>query len=149
LRVIQEPSQVKQFHMKTYDKDTFQIQLPIIKLGCNWQAGTNTLAYFAGASVTTKKVLWHCLLAHSPYVGSLCVEKNIERMWIIYECVGSDLRMSYVGLPANQRATRDLFCKTFFVCNRMAHIRHQCRETTVLCCHRCRINIGIEKMNYI
>ncbi len=33
--------------------------------------------------------------------------------------------------------------------NRRAHIRHQCRKTTVLSCHRCLINTGVEKMNYI
>ncbi len=29
--------------------------------------------------------------------------------------------------------------------NRTAHIRHQCRKTTVLSCHRCQINTGVEK----
>jgi hypothetical protein len=29
------------------------------------------------------------------------------------------------------------------------HIRHQCRKTTVLCCHRCLINPRVEKMNNI
>ncbi len=33
--------------------------------------------------------------------------------------------------------------------NRTAHIRHQCRKTTVLSCQRCLINTGIEKMNNI
>ena len=33
--------------------------------------------------------------------------------------------------------------------NRAAHIRHQCRKTTVLSCHRCLINTGVKKMNYI
>ncbi len=33
--------------------------------------------------------------------------------------------------------------------NRTQHIRHQCRKTTVLICHRCIINSGIEKMSYI
>jgi hypothetical protein len=33
--------------------------------------------------------------------------------------------------------------------NRRAHIRHQCKKTTVLSCHRCLINSGVEKMNYI
>ncbi len=33
--------------------------------------------------------------------------------------------------------------------NRTAHIRHQCRKTTVLCSHRCLINTGVEKMNNI
>jgi len=28
-------------------------------------------------------------------------------------------------------------------------VRHQCRITTVLSCHRCLINTGVEKMNYI
>ncbi len=33
--------------------------------------------------------------------------------------------------------------------NRKVHIRHQCRKTTVLSCHSCLINTGVEKMNYI
>jgi hypothetical protein len=33
--------------------------------------------------------------------------------------------------------------------NRTACIRHQCRKTTVLKCHRCLFNTGVEKMNYI
>ncbi len=31
------------------------------------------------------------------------------------------------------------------VINRTAHIRHQCRKTTVLNCHRFLINTGVEK----
>ncbi len=31
-------------------------------------------------------------------------------------------------------------------CNRATHIRHQCRKTTVLSCHRCLINTGVEKL---
>ncbi len=30
--------------------------------------------------------------------------------------------------------------------NRTAHIRHKCRKTTVLNCHRCLINTVVEKM---
>jgi hypothetical protein len=33
--------------------------------------------------------------------------------------------------------------------NRTACIRNLCRKTTVLNCHRCPINNGIEKMNNI
>ncbi len=33
--------------------------------------------------------------------------------------------------------------------NRAAGIRQQCRKTIVLSCHRCLINIGVEKMNKI
>ncbi len=33
--------------------------------------------------------------------------------------------------------------------NGTARIRHQCRKTTVLSRHRCLINTGVEKMNYI
>ncbi len=32
-----------------------------------------------------------------------------------------------------------------YVDNRRAHIRHQCRKTTLLGCHRCLINIGVEQ----
>ncbi len=35
-----------------------------------------------------------------------------------------------------------------FLClrlNRAARIRHQCRKTTVLTCHRCLINAGVKK----
>jgi hypothetical protein len=30
--------------------------------------------------------------------------------------------------------------------NRTAHIRHQCIKATVLSCHRCLINTGVEKI---
>jgi len=33
--------------------------------------------------------------------------------------------------------------------NRTTHMRHQCRKTTALSCHRCLINTGVEKMNNI
>ncbi len=33
--------------------------------------------------------------------------------------------------------------------NRTARIRHQCRKTTALSCHRSLINTGVEKMNCI
>ncbi len=33
--------------------------------------------------------------------------------------------------------------------NRTVRIRHQCRKTTVLSCHRCLINTGVEKINNI
>jgi hypothetical protein len=33
--------------------------------------------------------------------------------------------------------------------NRIAYIRHLCRKTAVLNCHRCLINTGVEKMNHI
>ncbi len=39
--------------------------------------------------------------------------------------------------------------KCWYSNNRTVHIRHQCRKTTVLGCHRCLINTGVEKMNYI
>jgi hypothetical protein len=42
--------------------------------------------------------------------------------------------------------------KTFVepeVTNRTAHIEHLCRKTVVLSCHRCLINPGVEKLNYI
>ncbi len=35
--------------------------------------------------------------------------------------------------------------KTFYNCNRTTHIRHQCRKTTVLTCHGCLFNTGVEK----
>jgi hypothetical protein len=37
----------------------------------------------------------------------------------------------------------------FITTNLTAWIRHQCRKTTVLTCHRCPINAGVEKMNNI
>ncbi len=44
-----------------------------------------------------------------------------------------------------------LFFNSFFIWlskfNRTAHIRHQCKKTTVLSCHRCLINTGVGKMN--
>ncbi len=34
---------------------------------------------------------------------------------------------------------------SYLIFNRRAHIRHQCRKTTVFSFHRCLINTGIEK----
>ncbi len=33
--------------------------------------------------------------------------------------------------------------------NRTTHVRHLCRKTTFLSCHRCLINTGVEKVNNI
>jgi hypothetical protein len=33
--------------------------------------------------------------------------------------------------------------------NGTEHVRHYCRKTIVLSCHRCLINSGVEKMNNI
>ncbi len=55
---------------------------------------------------------------------------------------------------------KNFHAKTFTLCfvmlfqsvmlfNRTAHIRHQCRKTSVLNCHRCLINTEVEKMNNI
>jgi hypothetical protein len=41
------------------------------------------------------------------------------------------------------------FCCGTFCDNRTGHIRHKCRKTTVLSCHRCLINTCFEKMNNI
>ncbi len=37
----------------------------------------------------------------------------------------------------------------FIALNRRAHMRYQCRKTTVLSSHRCLIKTGVEKMNNI
>jgi len=37
----------------------------------------------------------------------------------------------------------------YLTCNRTELVRHHCRKTTVLSCHRCLINTGVEKMNNI
>ena len=36
-----------------------------------------------------------------------------------------------------------------FESNGTVHIRHLCRKTAVLSCHRCLINTGVENVNYI
>jgi hypothetical protein len=33
--------------------------------------------------------------------------------------------------------------------NGAACIKHQCKKTTMLSCHRCNVNTGVEKMNDI
>ncbi len=43
---------------------------------------------------------------------------------------------------------RILYFLDFVHANGSVHIRCQCRKMTVLSCHRCLINIGVEKMNY-
>jgi len=41
------------------------------------------------------------------------------------------------------------YSKTSLKDNGTVHIRYLCRKTAVLSCHRCLINIGVEKMNCI
>jgi hypothetical protein len=53
------------------------------------------------------------------------------------------INLAAVALDENFRKSLLLFI------NRTAHIRRQCRKTTVLSCHRCLINSGVEKMNYL
>ncbi len=40
-----------------------------------------------------------------------------------------------------------IFRKLDHFINATVRIRHQCRKNTVLSCHRCLINSGVEKMN--
>jgi len=47
-------------------------------------------------------------------------------------------------IPANMPLNCKKNCS-----NRTACIKHQCRKTTVLSCHRCLINTGVEKMKNI
>ncbi len=37
----------------------------------------------------------------------------------------------------------------YYFTNGAAYIRHQCRDTTVINCHRCLINTGVENMSTI
>ncbi len=89
-----------------------------------------------------------------------CLEKqtcysqpNLSPSW---ECSNfSGRSFNHLIMPMTERSHRmsDEKCcvpETFtveWVCllNRTAHIRHQCRKTTVLSCHGCLINTGVEK----
>ncbi len=42
-----------------------------------------------------------------------------------------------------------IYVNSFVAFNRTERIRHQSRKTTVLNCHRCLINTGVEKKNNI
>jgi hypothetical protein len=44
---------------------------------------------------------------------------------------------------------RNMFMVQAMTVNGTVHIRHLCRKTAVLSCHRCLINTGVEKMNCI
>ncbi len=53
-----------------------------------------------------------------------------------------------VGLADGQKTNRQMDRQTVDL-PKTARTIHQCRKTTVLRCHRCLINTGIEKMNNI
>ncbi len=44
---------------------------------------------------------------------------------------------------------KNIFKHSTNLTQRTTYIRNQCSKTTDLSCHRCKINIGVEKMNYI
>ncbi len=49
----------------------------------------------------------------------------------------------------NIKFTKHQVVKMSISCNRTVHIRHWCKKTTVLNCHRCLVNTGVEKLNNI
>jgi hypothetical protein len=54
-----------------------------------------------------------------------------------------------VQAPGRYYENSQITDKKSFYNDRRACIIHQCRKTTVISCHRCLINTGIEKMTYI
>jgi hypothetical protein len=48
--------------------------------------------------------------------------------------------------PHNIRCSNNFSMKKTILLNAAVHIRHQCRKTTVLSCHRCLINTGVENL---
>ncbi len=42
-----------------------------------------------------------------------------------------------------------IYDRHMFIVQAAAHIRYQSRKTIVLSCHRCLIDTGVEKMNYL
>jgi len=67
------------------------------------------------------------------------VEGDLEEVKL---SVGGDLRT----FGDEQRVSRSWRTKfELKIRNGTVHIRHQCRKTTVLSCHRCLINTGVEK----
>jgi len=74
------------------------------------------------------------------WIGSYKSPKKLFLSLKFCSCIGIHLN-SYM-LP---KTCLELACPF----NRTGHIRHQCRTTTVLSCHRCLIKTGVEKMNNI
>ncbi len=106
-----------------------------------------TLAQYSSQPlITTWCVLTescHLLLQRSPnlYTG---VEKQIKLM-NVFERHPQKFLLFHLENTHLERI-QDLM-KQYYCCNRTARTRHQCRKTTVLSCHRCLNNTGVEKMN--
>ena len=76
---------------------------------------------------------------YNPYLGAAPVV-NTTYNYIGSKYVSFEVWGKYLGCD---------YIKNIFAKNRTACIRHQCKKTTVLSCHRCIINTGVEKMNNI
>jgi hypothetical protein len=89
-------------------------------------------------------------IVQHPQLGlELGFVKDVAQEWK----VGSDLRrlgdgevVAQLELEDGSEISPGFKCPSLKA-NRRAHNRHQCRETTVLSCHRCLIDTGVEKMN--
>ncbi len=57
----------------------------------------------------------------------------------------SQFNTFFVGLNTAQMTCHGVI-SYFCQCNKTVCIRHQCRKTNVLSCHRCLINTGVEKL---
>jgi hypothetical protein len=70
-------------------------------------------------------------------------------MAVLYSEEGGTRDLSFVVLvPLSQSLHPDLREEAEFS-NGTARVSDLCRKTTVLCCHRCLINTGVEKINNI
>jgi hypothetical protein len=55
------------------------------------------------------------------------------------------IHLQYFIWPQMIKGKERLIVSQRLKINKTAHIRHQCRKTAVLSCHRCLINTGVEK----
>ncbi len=71
--------------------------------------------------------------------------------WHFAECHFDECRGAVVSLKQKELTSSNSEEHNTMknVNNGRAHIRHQCRETAVLSCHRCLINPCVEKMSSI
>ncbi len=79
-------------------------------------------------------------VSYKPYMLSVIMLNVIMLSVSMLNVVAPLLKSVSLGLHITMSATIKLI---YF------SIRHQCKKTTVLSCHRCLINASVEKLSYI
>ncbi len=92
----------------------------------------------------SKKVLKHWSKVST--IPALCrqkLRKKLDQELLKFWCKNKNFeRDQHISAKTEHLGLLELTC-----CNRTTCNRHLCRKTTVLSCHRCLINTGVEKMN--